>query len=254
MTTTGKLTQNAITVLEKRYLIREGDKPVENPEEMFTRVAKTLASVESRYGTSKIDTKKLEKQFFDIMWNLDFMPNSPTLMNAGTGAGTLSACYVQDIGDSMDSIMSTAHDQAMIEKFGGGIGFSLSGIRPKGKGIATTQGKACGPIAVLKTLSQVGTMITQGGKRAGAHMAIMSVYHPDILEFISCKAVEGDIDNFNILGEAALSQDALSQGVDDEDEMTGSGNLMKRSLGLGGSLFDIGKGLGYFSNERSSYP
>lgn len=198
MTITGKLTQNAITVLEKRYLIREGDKPVENPEEMFTRVAKTLASVESRYGISKIDTKKLEKQFFDIMWNLDFMPNSPTLMNAGTGAGTLSACYVQDIGDSMDSIMSTAHDQAMIEKFGGGIGFSLSGIRPKGKEIATTQGKACGPIAVLKTLSQVGTMITQGGKRAGAHMAIMSVYHPDILEFISCKAVEGDIDNFNI--------------------------------------------------------
>ncbi len=115
MTTIGKLTQNAITVLEKRYLIRNGDKPVENPEEMFTRVAKTLSLVENNYKVSKTDTKKLEKQFFNVMWDLDFMPNSPTLMNAGTGAGTLSACYVQDIGDSMESIMSTAHDQALIE-------------------------------------------------------------------------------------------------------------------------------------------
>ena len=212
MTTTGKLTQNAITVLEKRYLIRNGDKPVENPEEMFTRVAKTLSLVENTYKVLKTDTKKLEKQFFNVMWDLDFMPNSPTLMNAGTGAGTLSACYVQDIGDSMESIMSTAHDQALIEKFGGGIGFSLSGIRPKGRGIATTQGKACGPIAVLKTLSQVGTMITQGGKRAGAHMAIMSVYHPDILEFISCKTVEGDIDNFNIsVGADARFMEAVKE-------------------------------------------
>jgi len=210
--TTGKLTQNAITVLEKRYLIKDGNKSIEKPEEMFTRVAKTLAFVESRYGQSAASIKELENEFFSIMWDLDFIPNSPTLMNAGTGAGTLSACYVQDIEDSMDSIMSTAYDQAMIEKFGGGIGFSLSGIRPKGKSIATTQGKACGPISVLKTLSQVGTMITQGGKRAGAHMAIMSVYHPDIEEFISCKATEGDIDNFNIsVGADSTFMEAVSE-------------------------------------------
>ena len=213
-TTTGKLTQNAITVLEKRYLIKNGSDSVEKPEEMFTRVAKALAFVESRYGRSAARIKELENEFFSIMWDLDFMPNSPTLMNAGTGAGTLSACYVQDIGDSMSSIMTSAHDQAMIEKFGGGIGFSLSGIRPKGKAITTTQGKACGPIAVLRTLSQVGTMITQGGKRDGAHMAIMSVYHPDIEEFISCKAVEGDIENFNI----SVGADSTFMEAVDEDK------------------------------------
>ena len=189
---TGQLTDNAIKVLEKRYLIRgKNNKPKEAPIELFQRVAKSLASTET--NPTQWSTK-----FFNLMWDLDFMPNSPTLMNAGTGAGTLSACYVLDIDDSMSSIMMTAHDQAMIEKFGGGIGFSLSALRPRNTPIATTQGRACGPVAVLQTLSQVGTMITQGGKRDGAHMAIMSVYHPDIEEFISCKTVEGEIHNFNI--------------------------------------------------------
>jgi len=195
----GKLSDNSIKVLERRYLIRdEQDHVTETPEEMFRRVAIAIASQEQEYGATDKAVSKLIDKFFDLMWSLDFVPNSPTLMNAGTGQGTLSACYVLDIDDSMSSIMKSAHDQAMIEKFGGGIGFSLSGLRPKGRAIATTQGKACGPIAVLKTLSQVGTMITQGGKRDGAHMAIMSVYHPDIEEFISCKTKEGDIHNFNI--------------------------------------------------------
>ncbi|MAH45135.1 ribonucleoside-diphosphate reductase, adenosylcobalamin-dependent [Candidatus Pacearchaeota archaeon] len=191
---TGNLTDNALQVLNRRYLHRDEDGlPTESPIQMFKRVANSLASIEK-----KDERDSWAEKFFSVMWSLDFLPNSPTLMNAGTGQGTLSACYVLDIGDSMSSIMMTAHDQAMIEKFGGGVGFSLSGIRPKGTPIKTTQGRACGPIAVLQTLSQVGTMITQGGKRAGAHMAVISVYHPDILEFISCKAVEGDIDNFNI--------------------------------------------------------
>ena len=190
--TTGKLTDNAIKVLERRYLIKDTDnKPIETPIELFRRVADALASTEQ-------DSKEWSDMFFQLKWDLDFMPNSPTLMNAGTGAGTLSACYVLDIDDSMSSIMMTAHDQAMIEKFGGGIGFSLSALRPKDTPITTTQGRACGPVAVLQTLSQVGTMITQGGKRDGAHMAIMSVYHPDVEEFISCKTVEGEIHNFNI--------------------------------------------------------
>ena len=191
--------ENSVKILEKRYLLKdEAGNPTEDIKGLFTRVARAIAEVEYKYGSTENQVKKLEKSFFDLMWASDFMPNSPTLMNAGTGQGTLSACYVMDIPDSMGDIMRVAGDQAMIEKFGGGIGFSLSALRPKGYGIATTQGKACGPIHVLRVLSQVGTMITQGGKRDGAHMAIMEVYHPDIEEFIHCKNVEGEISNFNI--------------------------------------------------------
>ena len=195
--TTGNFTKNAVSVLEKRYLLKEGT-DVESPEEMFSRISKCLSEVELKYKIPTKEVRELEKSFFNLMWSLDFVPNSPTLMNAGTGQGTLSACYVLDIADSMDSITTTIKDQAFIEKFGGGVGFALSGIRPKGRSITTTQGAACGPIAVLRVLSEMGNLITQGGKRAGAHMAIMSVYHPDILEFIECKTVEGNIDNFNI--------------------------------------------------------
>ena len=195
---TGNFTDNAMFTLEKRYLLRKDEKIIESPEEMFTRISKCLAGIEKNYGATAKEVREYEKAFFDVMWNLDFMPNSPTLMNAGTGEGTLSACYVLDIDDSMESITKVIHDQAFIEKYGGGVGFSLSGIRPKNSPIKSTQGKACGPIQVLKTLSQVGEMITQGGKRDGAHMAILSVYHPDIEEFITCKQEEGVIANFNI--------------------------------------------------------
>ena len=196
---TFNLTDNALKILERRYYLKDEDgRPVEDAEGMFTRVARTISEVEYKYGASADEVQALEREFFDLMWNLDFLPNSPTLMNAGTGEGTMSACYVMDIPDSMKDIMRVASDQAMIEKFGGGIGFSLSQLRPKGHSITTTQGKACGPIHVLKVLSQVGTMITQGGKRDGAHMAIMEVYHPDIEEFIHCKNIEGQISNFNI--------------------------------------------------------
>ena len=196
---TFNLTDNALKILERRYYLKDAEgSPIEDAEGMFTRVARTISEVEYKYGASDDDVRTLEREFFDLMWNLDFIPNSPTLMNAGTGEGTMSACYVMDIPDSMEDIMRVAHDQAMIEKFGGGIGFSLSALRPKGQVIATTHGKACGPINVLRVLSQVGTMITQGGKLDGAHMAIMEVYNPDIEEFIHCKNIEGQISNFNI--------------------------------------------------------
>ena len=194
---TGNFTENATSIMELRYLLKNGD-GVESPRQMFSRVAKCVSEVELDYGSSEEEVRSFEKAFFDIMWDLDFIPNSPTLMNAGTGMGTLSACYVLDIPDNMGDIMNIAKDQAMIEKFGGGVGFSLSALRPKGSNISTTQGAACGPIQVLRHLSSVGELITQGGKRAGAHMAIMNVFHPDIEEFISCKATEGDISNFNI--------------------------------------------------------
>lgn len=195
----GMFTDNALKVLEKRYLLKDhNNKIIETPKEMFIRISKHIAKQEEKYGANEEELKIWEDKFFNMMWNLDFMANSPTLMNAGTGAGTLSACYVLDIEDSMQGIMTAASEQAMIEKFGGGIGFSLSDIRPLGNTIQTTHGKACGPIAVLNLLSEVGTMITQGGKRDGAHMAIMSVYHPNIKDFITCKTVEGEISNFNI--------------------------------------------------------
>ena len=149
------------------------------------------------------------------MASLEFLPNSPTLMNAGTGAGTLSACFVLPLTDSMEGIMKAAHDAAMVQKFGGGTGFSLSEIRPTGTPIATTHGKACGPIAVLKHLSSVSTLVTQGGKRDGANMAVMDVHHPNILDFIECKKIEGEIHNFNI---SVGASDEFMQAVKDGTE------------------------------------
>ena len=193
------LSDQAQVVLKHRYFLKnDNGEIVENGEELFRRVAKAIADIEKEYITLPVESNLLALDFFDMMQSLEFLPNSPTLMNAGTYQGTLSACFVLPLEDSMEGIMKAAHDSAMVQKFGGGTGFALSKIRPRGDRIKTTHGIACGPIEVLKTLSRVSSMITQGGKRDGANMAIMSVYHPDILEFITCKSVEGSIHNFNI--------------------------------------------------------
>ena len=193
------LTENARVVVEKRYLRKgKSGEHVENAQGMFRRVADALAQPDRLYGADDEQVKKTAQRFFEIMATLEYLPNSPTLMNAGTGAGTLSACFVLPLADSMEGIMGAAHDAAMVQKFGGGTGFALSELRRKGAHIKTTHGKACGPIAVLRHLSSVSTLVTQGGKRDGANMAVMDVHHPDILEFIDCKQVEGDIHNFNI--------------------------------------------------------
>tara|TARA_Y100000310_G_scaffold345435_1_gene464989 strand:- start:167 stop:2044 length:1878 start_codon:yes stop_codon:yes gene_type:complete len=193
------LSDQAQVILKHRYFLKNDDGEVtENEEELFKRVAKAVAEVESQYMTLPVESNLLALDFFAMMRNLEFLPNSPTLMNAGTYQGTLSACFVLPLEDSMEGIMKAAHDSAMVQKFGGGTGFALSKIRPRGDKIRSTHGIACGPIEVLKTLSRVSSMITQGGKRDGANMAIMSVYHPDIMEFITCKSVEGSIHNFNI--------------------------------------------------------
>ena len=194
-----EISANAKVILEKRYLRKDQHGEIcETPDEMFHRVADALASPELDYGKTHEETKEIATDFYQMMSSLKFLPNSPTLMNAGTGAGTLSACFVLPLTDSMEGIMSAARDAAMVQKFGGGTGFALSEIRPKNSPIKTTHGKACGPISVLKHLSSVSTLVTQGGKRDGANMAVMDVHHPDILEFINCKKVEGDIHNFNI--------------------------------------------------------
>ena len=197
MTTT--ISPQAETVLAHRYYLKDDtSEPLEDSDGLFRRVAKAIASIEDQYLTLKVEKDLLEIDFYNMMADLEFIPNSPTLMNAGTEQGTLSACFVLPLEDSMEGIMKAATDAAMVQKFGGGTGFSLSKLRPKGAAIKSTHGIACGPIEVLKTLSRVSSMITQGGKRDGANMAVMSVYHPDILEFIDCKSTEGDIHNFNI--------------------------------------------------------
>ena len=215
------LSDNALVVLEKRYLRKDGDgNIVETPEQMLRRVARAIAQAETIYGT-RSDAARWEDEFYDVMARLDFVPNSPTLMNAGiglqdgTGTGTLSACFVMGLEDTMDGIMTTAKEMAMVQKFGGGTGFALSPIRPKGSGISTTHGQACGPISVLRHLSSVSKLVTQGGKRDGANMAVMDVHHPDILEFIDCKEIEGEIHNFNIsVGASHEFMEAVRDGTD----------------------------------------
>ena len=210
------ISEQAATILQHRYYLKDLEGiPTEDAEGLFRRVAKAIASVETQYETLPRDIARIEDEFFEIMSNLEFLRNSPTLMNAGTEQGTLSACFVLPLEDSMEGIMNTATKAAMVQKFGGGTGFSLSKIRPKGAKIITTHGKACGPIEVLKTLSRVSSMITQGGKRDGANMAVMSIYHPDILEFIACKKTEGDIHNFNIsVGVDSDFMEAVKLGAD----------------------------------------
>jgi len=196
---TSAITDQANIILNHRYLLKNSDNEViETPEQMFKRVANAVAIIDKDYMGLGVEADLTAKDFYTIMANLEFIPNSPTLMNAGTEQGTLSACFVLPLEDSMEGIMKAATDSAMVQKFGGGTGFALSKLRPRGDGIKSTHGIACGPIEVLKTLSRVSSMITQGGKRDGANMAVMSIYHPDILEFIDCKKVEGDIHNFNI--------------------------------------------------------
>ena len=188
---------NALKILEKRYLRRdENNEIIETPREMFERVADAVASVE---GESRKDEWK--KSFFDMMWNKQFLPNSPTLVNAGTDKGSLSACFVMSPEDTMESIMQVARDAAMVEKWGGGIGFNLSKLRPKNDRISTTHGKALGPIGVMRIYAKIGTEITQGSFRLGAHMAMLDVSHPDIYEFIHCKddvRENNELSNFNI--------------------------------------------------------
>lgn len=192
-----KLSQNAIKVLERRYLSKDADgRVIETPEGMFRRVAKAVAGADVLYGDS--DTKELEEKFFNIMSELDFLPNSPTLMNAGKDLGQLSACFVLPIEDSMEGIFDAVKQAALIHKSGGGTGFSFSRLRAKGAVVRTTGGVASGPVSFIKVFNSATEAVKQGGTRRGANMAILRVDHPDILEFIQCKKNNSDITNFNI--------------------------------------------------------
>ena len=191
-----KLSINSIKVLQSRYLLKNNEgETIENPIDLFRRVAKTIAQAEKQYGTN---IKKFEGEFFQIMSSLEFLPNSPCLMNSGTKSQQLSGCFVFDINDSLSNIFDILKTAALIQKTGGGTGFNFSRLRQRNSIISSTKGTSSGPVSFISIYDKMTDVIKQGSKRRGANMAVLRVDHPDIIEFITSKNNPNEFNNFNI--------------------------------------------------------
>ena len=225
-----QLKPNTEVVLQKRYLRKNLDgQIVETPRDLFWRVASSIAVEEEKYEGSSQKCPQLARDFYDIMTSWKFLPNSPTLMNAGTDLGQLSACFVLPVGDSIEEIFDAVKYAAMIHKSGGGTGFSFSRLRPKDSRVGSTGGVASGPVSFLRIFNTATEQIKQGGTRRGANMGILRVDHPDILEFIGAKEKEGEFNNFNL--SVGLTE-AFMQAVEKDEHYDlvspSNGEVMKR--------------------------
>jgi ribonucleoside-diphosphate reductase alpha chain len=211
-----KLPINSVQVLERRYLMRdENGKVIETPSGLFRRVAHHLASNETAYGADDATVKRYEDAFFQIMTNFEFLPNSPTLMNAGTELGQLAACFILPVKDNIEQIFESVKHQAIIHKTGGGTGFCFSYLRPKGDYVKSTAGVASGPLSFMSAFDNATSVIKQGGKRRGANMATMHTWHPDVEEFITMKQTPGVMENFNV---SVMADDKFMQAVEEDKE------------------------------------
>lgn len=210
---TEHITPTSLLVLKKRYLKRDkAGHPIETPEEMFRRVASNVAKAELLYGG---DPREAEESFYEAMSSLEFLPNSPTLMNAGRELQQLAACFVLPVEDSVAGIFESVKQAAIIHQSGGGTGFAFSRLRPKNDIVSTSGGPASGPVSFIRIFNESTEVINQGGFRRGANMAVLHVQHPDILEFIHSKSHQGVLTNFNI---SVGVTDAFMKAVEEDGE------------------------------------